>query len=337
MLKSVQNIRMSDTEKTFTVRPWDGGRSFGGLVSAIQRSFPDEGMDADRLATQVLWDQNWEPGGTFALVEEGGGPEDVRGFCLAFHRRMPLPHTPLDADRGYITLFGVDEDLRRRGHGTRLLNAAEDYLRGKGAARALVSPYAPGYFWPGVDVNRHADALAFLAANGYREIMRPLAMQTRLEDVERPDWLRRKVEALRADPAASVDVRPYHPDLAPFIHDFMVAEFPGDWERWVRDAALDIHAGRAQPERLLFAWDNATNSVVGMVHWNNERFGPVGTAPRVRGRGIGAWLTFEALEAMRNAGKDVAWFLWTDDKTAQLYREAGFRETRRFALMAKDL
>lgn len=328
---------MSVQETTYSVRPWSGQRSFQGIARAIQRSFPEEGLDADRLATQVLWDQNWEPGGTFVLQSEEGGPEDVRGFCLAFHRRMPLPHMPLDADRGYITLFGVDEDLRRQGHGTRLLNAAEDYLRGKGATRALVSPYAPGYFWPGVDVARYAPALDFLLANGYREIMRPLAMETRLADVKRPDWLRKKVDALQADAATSVEIRPYHPDLAPSIHDFMVAEFPGDWERWVRDAALDIHAGRAAPNRLLFAWDNATSSVVGMVHWNNERFGPVGTAPRVRGRGIGAWLTFAALEAMRDSGKQVGWFLWTDDKTAELYKEAGFRENRRFALMAKDL
>jgi GNAT superfamily N-acetyltransferase len=261
----------------------------------------------------------------------------VFGACLAFHRRMPLPHMPLDVDRGYITLFGVDEPLRRQGYGSRLLAAAEDYLRGKGARRALISPYAPGYFWPGVDVEKYAGALPFLAANGYNEIMRPLAMETRLSELERPEWLRTKVEELQKDTAASVEIWPYHPDLAPYIHAFMVAEFPGDWERWVRDAALDIHAGRSQPDRLLFAWDNATNSVVGMVHWNDSRFGPVGTAPQVRGRGIGAWLTFEALERMRGAGKETAWFLWTDDKTAQLYKEAGFQETRRFAIMAKDL
>lgn len=328
---------MNTTEKRYSVRPWAGEIPFAAIVEAVQRMLPGEDLGTERMATQVLWDQNWEPGGTFLLLEDGASPEHAHGFCLAFHRRMPLPHMPLDSDRGYITLFGVDDDLRRRGYGSRLLNAAEEYLRGKGAARALISPYAPGYFWPGVDVGKFAGALSFLNTNGYKELMRPLAMETRLAELERPEWLLRKIETLQADPATSVDIRPYHPDLAPAIYDFMVAEFPGDWERWVRDAALEIHAGRAIPDRLLFAWDNATNTVVGMVHWNNERFGPVGTAPRVRGRGIGAWLTFEALERMRDTGKTVAWFLWTDDKTAILYNEAGFRETRRFALMAKDL
>jgi ribosomal protein S18 acetylase RimI-like enzyme len=256
---------------------------------------------------------------------------------VAIHRKVPLPHTPLDSDRGYITLFGVDERLRRQGHASRMFDAAEQYLRVEGAKKALVSPYAPGYFWPGVDVERYTAAVAFLMSRGYKEIVRPLAMETQLSTLARPEWLRQKISDLKADPATSVEIREYHPDLAPFIHEFMVEDFPGDWERWVRDAALDIHAGRSKSDRLMFAWDNATNTVVGMVHWNNERFGPVGTSPRVRGRGIGAWLTFEALEHMRAAGKPVAWFLWTDDKTAELYKQAGFQETRRFVIMAKDL
>jgi GNAT superfamily N-acetyltransferase len=329
---------MGTYEKSYSILPWSGASPFSSLTMAVRNCFPDEGFDSTRLATSILWDQNWEPDGTFVLREQGeGGRGAVRGFCVAIHRKIPLPHMPLDSDKGYITLFGVDEKLRRQGYGAQLLNAAEQYLRVEGAKRALVSPYAPGYFWPGVDVERYTAAVAFLMSRGYTEIMRPLAMETQLSKLRRPEWLRRKIADLKATPSTSVEIREYHPDLVPFVHDFMVEEFPGDWERWVRDAALDIHAGRSKSDRLLFAWDNATNSVVGMVHWNKERFGPVGTAPRVRGRGIGAWLTFEALERMRAAGKNVAWFLWTDDKTAELYKEAGFQETRRFALMGKDL
>lgn len=334
---------MSGAERTYAVQAWAGDVSFGALAAAVQNVLPTEALGADRLATQVLWDPNWEPAGTFVLREsmEGArgplGEGAVRGFCVAIHRKVPLPHMPMDTDRGYITLFGVDERLRRRGHGAQLLAAAEGFLRARGAKKALISPYAPGYFWPGVDVERYPDALAFLHAQGYQETSRPLAMQTQLWKVRRPEWLQKKIAALQTDAANTVVLKEYSPDLVPFIQPFMVEEFPGDWERWVRDAALDIHAGHARPDRLVFAWDNAKNAVVGFVHWNGERFGPVGTSVHERGRGIGAWLTFAALERMRLAGKEVAWFLWTDDRTAKLYREAGFEETRRFALMAKDL
>jgi len=334
---------MSGAERTYSVLPWSGASPFSSFVMAVRNCFPTEAFDSERLATQVLWDPNWEPHGTFVVREhiEGAqgrlGDGAVRGFCVAIHRQTPLPHSELDSDKGYIPLFGVDERLRRRGYGRQLLAAAEQYLRVEGAKKALISPYAPGYFWPGVDIERYRDAIAFLLANGYRETSRPLAMQTQLEKVRRPEWLRQKIGALKTGKDASVVIKEYTPDLVPFIHEFMVEEFPGDWERWVRDAALDIHAGRSKTDRVMFAWDNEKNAIVGFVHWNGERFGPVGTAVSERGRGIGAWLTFEALEHMRSAGKQVAWFLWTDDKTAKLYEEAGFQEWRRFAIMAKDL
>ena len=47
---------------------------------------------------------------------------------------------------------------------------------------------------------------------------------------------------------------------------------------------------------------------------------------------------FRTLQAQRDAGFRAAWFLWSDDKTAdRIYNGAGFREVRRFALMRKEL
>jgi mycothiol synthase len=57
-----------------------------------------------------------------------------------------------------------------------------------------------------------------------------------------------------------------------------------------------------------------------------------------RGRGVGQVLMFATLQAQREAGFRAAWFLWSDDKTAErIYNGAGFKETRRFALMKKGL
>jgi len=53
---------------------------------------------------------------------------------------------------------------------------------------------------------------------------------------------------------------------------------------------------------------------------------------------LGQVLMYETLRAQQLAGLRTAWFLWSDDKTAQrLYRGAGFKEIRRFALMKKSL
>jgi len=49
-------------------------------------------------------------------------------------------------------------------------------------------------------------------------------------------------------------------------------------------------------------------------------------------------LMYKTLQAMRLQGLHTAFFLWSDDRTAErLYNAAGFTETRRFALLRKEL
>ena len=56
-----------------------------------------------KFTRQVLLDQNFRPEG--AIVAETNS--QVVGFCLSLARQMPLENAPSDADRGYVTLFGV--------------------------------------------------------------------------------------------------------------------------------------------------------------------------------------------------------------------------------------
>jgi mycothiol synthase len=90
------------------------------------------------------------------------------------------------------------------------------------------------------------------------------------------------------------------------------------------------------PSRLIIA--HRAGEVLGFSHHDAERFGPIGVATSQRGRGLGHVLMFETLEAQKRAGLHRAWFMWSDDKTAQrLYNVAGFKEMRRFALMRKEI
>ena len=78
--------------------------------------------------------------------------------------------------------------------------------------------------------------------------------------------------------------------------------------------------------------------VLGFAQSEGERFGPFGVAGSARGRGIGAALLVHMLAEMQARGLCSAWFLWTDDATAdRLYRAVGFRETRRYAILRKAL
>ena len=289
----------------------------------LARAMPQDPISEARFTRQVLLDQNFRIEGMPVAARD----DEVIGLCLAIARQVPLENAPGDADRGYLTLIAVDPAHRRRGVGTRLLAVAEGYLKSQNRTIVMVSSYAPGYFIPGVDVNAHADGLEFFKKHGYAEVYRPIAMQASLWDLTVPPWVIEKSKAF--------EIRPFSPVLTLGLLDFVKTEFPGDWVRVVRETAGRIIAGEPA-NRLLIALDKG--DIVGFSHYENERFGPIGVAVSQRGRGVGQVLMFATLQAQREAGFRAAWFLWSDDKTAQrLYHAAGFKETRQFALMKKTL
>jgi hypothetical protein len=212
-----------------------------------------------------------------------------------------------------------------------LLDAAEQYLRSQERTSVGISPYAPGYFLPGVDVRAYAGGLQFLLDRGYKEVGRPLAMETRLWEWRVPEWATERRGRLEAE---GVRFESYRPELTLPLLEFTRTEFPGDWVRVVRETMGRIMTGEPAT-RLIIAHEQG--QVLGFVHHENERFGPIGVASSQRGRGLGQVLQFEVLRAMQAQGFRCAWFLWSSDATARrLYDAAGFREARRFALLRKE-
>jgi ribosomal protein S18 acetylase RimI-like enzyme len=300
-----------------------------GVLEVIEQAMPGDPISDARFMKQVLLDPNFVPAGMPVARRRGA----VVGFCLSLARQVPLENAPPDADRGYITLAAVTPIVQRQGIGTQLLAEAEKYLKSQGRSVVMVSSYAPGYFIPGVDVNAYAGALSFFTKHDYAEIYRPLAMQTSLWDLTAPPWVLKKHSELLAE---LVQVKAYEPWMTLAVLDFAKKEFPGDWVRMVREAMTRIVTSGDPPARLIVAIDKG--EVVGFSHYENERFGPIGVAASQRGRGVGQVLMFATLQAQREAGFRTAWFLWSDDKTAQrLYNGAGFKEVRRFALLKKTI
>jgi mycothiol synthase len=321
------------------------------VVALAKRAIPRDAFTEAAFIKKVLLDPNFRREG--CLVAELDG--EVAGFGLALVRRYPLEDGPPDQDRGWITLLFVAPETRRKGLGASILDGLLSYLRSSGAASVWVSPYAPGYFLPGVDVAEYADGLRFLLHRGFREVYRPLSMDASLLLLNTPEWVAQKERELSA---AGVTIQNHEPELVLPLLEFMRREFPGDWQRYTRETLGRIASGRMSPDQLFVAccpkiesFQNsfssptssldASNSVsrlvLGFCQYDGERFGPFGTAADQRGRGIGAVLLFRCLHAMRTAGLHNAWFLWTDDRTARLYSAAGFSESRRFAVLRLDL
>lgn len=298
------------------------------IVELLNRCLTSDPITLEVFQKKVLLDRNFETDG--APVACDG--EKIVGFALGLTRRYPLEDAEPDSDRAWITLIAVDEGSRRRGIGSQLLQRLELFFASRGCKVVFVSPYSPNYFTPGVDVEAYPEALAFFKSAGYEEAYRPLAMDANLVHLKIPEQVIRQAHALRE----SVTVEPYRPELALGLMDFLRREFPGDWQRVVREAAAGIAAGERRPDSLWVAHESGC--VIGFCqHDRFGRFGPFGVAESERGRGIGVLLLFNCLQAMRANGLHNAWFMWTDDRAARLYSRAGFVETRRFAVLKKDL
>ena len=313
---------------TVSVRPFRP-HDLSGVLRVLAQAMHADAISEQRFVRQVLLDANFRAEGAPVAVRG----DDVIGFCLAIARQTPLENAPPDADRGYVTLIGVLPAEQGRGVGSQLLAAAEAYLREQGRKLVMVSSYAPGYFIPGVDVNAYPRGLSFFTKHGYKEVIRPVAMQTSLWDVRQPEWVGERACKLAGE---WVNIATFAPELTLPLLAFARQEFPGDWVRVVREAINRIVTYGDPPNRLIAAVDNS--KVVGFSHYENERFGPIGVAASQRGRGLGQVLMYRTLLAQRDAGFRAAWFLWSDDKTAaKLYNGAGFKEVRRFALLRKEL
>lgn len=297
-------------------------------IKVLGPALARDSITEERFLRQVQLDPNFrKEGSIFAF--HGDLPV---GYSLTVARQVPVEGELTDPDRGYLWLMGVLPEYRNRGIGTQLLAQAEAYLKGQGRKVCLASSYSPGYFWPGVDVDAYALGLDFLLKRGYEEVYRPISCQASLSDLVIPHWvgdLHRKAEAAGVE--FSQNPRLHLPAILKFAKD----EFGPDWARFYRDSALRVLDG---DKRTGFVVAHEADKVLGIAHFDGERFGPIGVSASARGRGLGQILMWKILELQRASGFKVSWFMWSDDKTLdRLYRHAGFEIVRRFALLRKLL
>ena len=116
------------------------------------------------------------------------------GFLLSITRKTKkvaneIEGGPDDLHRGWITLFCVRDDLRRKTLGSQMFEAAENRMRAIAISEIWVSPYTPNYWTPGIDEANYPGAIEFLKKRGYEVRSRPLAMAVDLsKSWSVPEW-----------------------------------------------------------------------------------------------------------------------------------------------------
>src|SRR5438105_4998747 len=139
---------MADTQAQVRIRGYKPGDE-APVVALWNRCLPADTIHKDLFVARVLLDVNFDPNG-FLVAEQDGHPV---GFLLAVTRSTPMHGLDNDPDDGWITVFFVDSAYRGRGIGRMLLEQGRAHIATQGRRWVSVSPYAPNYFWPGVDPN----------------------------------------------------------------------------------------------------------------------------------------------------------------------------------------
>ena len=298
-----------------------------GLLELWNATMHADPVNAATFRTQVLLDPNSRPEGLLLAEEQG----QLAGFVLVVYRQTPDSLQGLEPELGWVWAFGVAEPWRRRGVGRQLMSAAMAYLAGAGRKRALLSPYTPGYFIPGVDTEAYAGAVTFLQVLGWRVSSEPISMHADLTGFLVPTHIKELERQLALE--QGITVRPVQPADLVALPAFVVEHFGWDWHRLAREN-LTVMFGAGSDERGVWVASRG-GQVVGYCQHSRERFGPFGVDPALRGKGIGRVLLFRCLADMLAKGYHCAWFLWTGRRAAGLYAQAGFRTVRQFSIMER--
>lgn len=310
-----------------TIRGYLGGDE-SGLLDLWNAALPHDPIDRPTFCRKVLLDPNFSP--DWLLLAESGGT--LAGFCLCLIRRVPMAKVGLEPERGWITAFGVAPDSRRQGIGSALLDRALDTFSAAGRREVLIAPYTPNYFVPGIDAERYAEGLEFLHKRGFQASSRPMSMDANIVRFDYAPWAEREARLQRE----GISVRPMRSADIPALLALLEAHMPGDWLRHARELLLDITKGRGEYDPFTVALRGP--EVVGYCQFEGEHFGPFGVREEMQGRGIGTVLMAKCLQTMRRKGLHHAWVLWTsDDSAAKIYSRFGFTETRRFAVLRREL
>ena len=227
------------------------------------------------------------PGDLLLLAEIDG---EIAGFCFGCVRNKG----------GLITLFGVKPEYRRRGIATALFAEIESRLSARRVAEILVGGLGPKYFDPGVLVTS-TEALSFLLHRGYQtDRISRVDMEVDLTDGD----LETSEAEERLASMGIVARRAAQSEVAAAAR-FAKETFSEGWRFEVSRAA------HSDPVPLFIALDK--DRIVSFAAYDvtgPALFGPTGTHPEYRRRGIGGILLKMCLRSLRQRGETVAEIMW---------------------------
>ena len=224
---------------------------------------------------------------------------------------------------GFIKLATVRPDARRQHTGTQLLTRLEDILFDVGATCIWAGGSEPRYWWPGVD-KVNTTASAFFSHAGYVPVtdvanLRVSLTRPRPQEASPPDGVVSRRLSRREWPQFKI---------------WMEEEWGAAW----RDE-VELTLDRSPISCFVSSEDGA---YIGFAAYDTNRtgwFGPMGSSPHARGKGIGRLLLNKCLDDYRARGLSdcvIAWAGPQDFYRGAVGAEIG-REFVRFRKMTNKV
>jgi GNAT superfamily N-acetyltransferase len=269
------------------------------LEALLRAALPEEALSAEELQATLFDD----PDGV-VLGDESGEGRGAVGVAVR-------------GGVGWITVLVVDPAHRRAGVASLLLAAAHRWLAARGITVVRTGAAGPRYLWPGVDVDRHADAVSCFAALGYEPVgeTHNHRCDVSFRSVAPDGVAVRRVVLGSADDDA--------------VRAFAAASYP----HWVDEVT------RAVPHGCCHGAFMDGGSAVGFACHSVNRagwIGPMATDPSMQGRGVGSALLGAVCRDLDLAELPEAEIAWVGPD-AFYEKAAGTSVSRRFVILGRTL
>lgn len=203
--------------------------------------------------------------------------------------------------RGHVRLMVVDRAYRNRGIGSALLQELERRLKAKGVGEVTIMDDPFNYFMPGLDF-RYTEGFCFLEKHKYAFYRENHNLLCNL-DVKAWPHLDQQIEDLKQE---DVEIRRARRDDSESIHEFLEENWPG-WHTEVQGALdndpITLYIAKHGGKTIAFSGYQGNNKA---INW----FGPMGTLPVLRGKGIGGILLRLCLRDLARQGWRTAIIPW---------------------------
>jgi len=227
------------------------------------------------------------------LIAVGNG--QILGFMQGLVRQVEP-----DLKRGWIKLFATAEKYRRQGLATRLLKNIEEKMKSQDVKTIRLLDSNPNYFQPGIDP-RYTEAIAFAERNGFKRFADTANLEVDLQHQNFDTSLEEKQLV-----GENIFIRRATKSDWHLIEDLIVNHF----KAWLPEIQITYKNGPISLHIAEYHGKIEAFSAYDSNNLNTGWFGPMGTNPVLRGKGIGGILLKRCLNDMKKQGHKISIIPW---------------------------